>query len=71
MEVDRAQPARCQLCKRIDHEAHECRTFRRERPEAVNMTRQFSGSHGHQQRQIPRQSSSLICWFCYELKERS
>ena len=59
MEVDHARLSRCQICRRLGHEAQNCRSLRRERAEAVTMTRQFSA----RQDKFPNaeRSSALTC----------
>ena len=59
MEEDHARPSRCQICRCLGHEARNCCSLRRERAEAVNMTRQFFGT--------PRQISKRRAVFCFDL----
>lgn len=65
MDIDQARPRRCQLCKRIGHEARECRAAMRERAEAVSLAAENRIPPWRQGRGHGRPISQR-CWHCGE-----
>ena len=64
MEVDQARPPRCQLCRKLGHEARACRTNPRERVEAVTLARGITQNSARQGRGRGTWQTNTLCWHC-------
>ncbi|MCF1458970.1 MAG: retrotransposon gag domain-containing protein [Shewanella sp.] len=64
MEVDASKPKRCQLCRKLGHEATTCRVRKREHAEAVQMVRAQTQAQPPTETGQQDRRASIRCWYC-------
>ena len=66
MDVDHLRPIRCQICRKLGHDARACRS-QRERADAVQMVRSSTRPLDRGNGNGNGRSTTLRCWYCSEL----